>query len=117
MLCQTGLADGEINTNELADIAVSHGIVRENLERYELLEGWSIYFYDAKPPAHGTSAIDDCAEMTNMRLALLALSLQYMNEHYDRLGNEVMKAPYALDEETAVLKLQLLGAKIDEAAD
>ncbi|WP_010496558.1 adenosylhomocysteinase [Paenibacillus elgii] len=117
LLCQTGLANGEINTNELADIAVSHDIVRENLERYELIDGRSIYFYDAKPPVHGTSADDDCAEMTDMRLALLALSLQYMNEHYDRLGNEVMKAPYALDEEIAVLKLQSLGANIDEAAD
>lgn len=117
LLCQTGPANGEINTNELADIAVSHGIVRENLERYELIDGRSIYFYDARPPVYGTSADDECAEMTDMRLALLALSLQYMNEHYDRLGNEVLKAPYTLDEEIAVLKLQSLGANIDEAAD
>ncbi|NEN86152.1 adenosylhomocysteinase [Paenibacillus elgii] len=117
LLCQTGPANGEINTNELADIAVSYGIVRENLERYELIDGRSIYFYDARLPVHGTSADDECAEMTDMRLALLALSLQYMNEHYDRLGNEVLKAPYTLDEEIAVLKLQSLGANIDEAAD
>ncbi|MCP1306973.1 adenosylhomocysteinase [Paenibacillus tyrfis] len=117
LLCQAGLPGGEINTNELADIAVSHRTVRDNLERYELIDGRKIYIYDAKPPVNRRSADDDCAEMTDMRLAMLALSLQYMNEHYDRLGNEIMKAPYSLDEEIAVLKLQSLGANIDEAAD
>ncbi|KEQ25966.1 adenosylhomocysteinase [Paenibacillus tyrfis] len=117
LLCQTGLVGGEINTNELADIAVSHCTVRKNLERYELIDGRSIYIYDAKLPVNGITADHNCAEMTDMRLALLALSLQYMNEHYDRLGNEVLKAPYALGEEIAVLKLQSLGANIDEAAD
>lgn len=118
LLCQTGLAGGgEINTNELADIAVSHCTVRNNLERYELIDGRNIYIYDAKPPASEAARDDDCAEVTDMHLALMALSLQYMNEHYDRLGNEVMKAPYSLDEEIAVLKLQSLGANIDEAAD
>ncbi|MEC0210315.1 adenosylhomocysteinase [Paenibacillus ehimensis] len=117
LLCQTGLPGGEINTNELADIAVSRGTVRKNLERYELIDGRKIYLYDARPPANETSVDDDCAETTDMRLALLALSLHYMNGHYDRLGNEVMKAPYALDEEIAVLKLQSLGLNIDEAAD
>ncbi|KPV59987.1 hypothetical protein QJ48_07945 [Paenibacillus sp. A3] len=117
LLCQAGLPGGEINTNELADIAVSHRTVRENLERYELIDGRKIYIYDAKPPANKESADDDCAEITDMRLAMLALSLQYMNEHGDRLGNEVMKPPYSLEEEIAVLKLQSLGANIDEAAD
>ncbi|GMX66082.1 adenosylhomocysteinase [Paenibacillus elgii] len=117
LLCQTGLAGGEINTSELADIAVSHCTVRNNLERYELIDGRNIYIYDAKPPASEATADVDCAEVTDMRLALMALSLQYMNEHYDRLGNEVMKVPYLLDEEIAVLKLQSIGANIDEAAD
>lgn len=117
LLCQTGLAGGEINTSELADIAVSHCAVRNNLERYELIDGRNIYIYDAKPTASEAAADVDCAEVTDMRLALMALSLQYMNEHYDRLGNEVMKAPYSLDEEIALLKLQSIGANIDEAAD
>ncbi|GLI10200.1 adenosylhomocysteinase [Paenibacillus tyrfis] len=117
LLCQTGPANGEINTSELADIAVSHCTVRNNLERYELIDGRNIYIYDAKPPASEATADVDCAEVTDMRLALMALSLQYMNEHYDRLGNEVMKVPYLLDEEIAVLKLQSIGANIDEAAD
>ena len=43
----------------------------------------------------------------------LTLSLKYVNDQYEQIGNTVVNVPYELDEQVARFKLESLGLNID----
>jgi adenosylhomocysteinase len=50
----------------------------------------------------------------DMTFALQAMSLKYVNEQYEGIGNQVVNVPYELDEQVARYKLESLGFGIDK---
>jgi adenosylhomocysteinase len=53
----------------------------------------------------------------DMTFALQALSLKYVNDSYQEIGNRVVNVPYELDEQVARTKLASLGIAIDSLSE
>lgn len=113
ILSNAGHFDVEVNLVELAALSVSKRIVRRNIEEYTLKDGRRIYVLAEGRLVNLAAGDGHPAEIMDMTFALQALSLRYVNEHYEEIGNQVVNVPYALDEQVARTKLQALGIGID----
>jgi adenosylhomocysteinase len=112
-LSNAGHFDVEVNLVELAALSVSKRIVRRNIEEYTLKDGRKIYVLAEGRLVNLAAGDGHPAEIMDMTFALQALSLRYVNENYQQLGNRVVNVPYELDEQVARTKLQALGIRID----
>jgi adenosylhomocysteinase len=113
ILSNAGHFDVEVNLVELAALSVSKRIVRRNIEEYTLKDGRKIYVLAEGRLVNLAAGDGHPAEIMDMTFALQALSLRYVNENYQQLGNRVVNVPYELDEQVARTKLQALGIRID----
>lgn len=113
ILCNAGHFDVEINIPELEAYSQSKRTVRHNIEEYVLKDGRKIYLLAEGRLVNLAAGDGHPAEIMDMTFALQALSLQYVNEHYESLGNRVVDVPEAIDHQVAKLKLEALGIAID----
>ncbi|WP_276355938.1 adenosylhomocysteinase [Cohnella caldifontis] len=113
ILSNAGHFDVEVNLVELSALAVSKRVVRRNIEEYTLKDGRKIYVLAEGRLVNLAAGDGHPAEIMDMTFALQALSLRYVNENYQSIGNRVVNVPYALDEQVARTKLQALGIGID----
>lgn len=113
ILCNAGHFDVEINIPELEAYSQSKRTVRHNIEEYVLKDGRKIYLLAEGRLVNLAAGDGHPAEIMDMTFALQALSLQYVNEHYESLGNRVVDVPEAIDHQVAKLKLEALGISID----
>lgn len=117
ILSNAGHFDVEVNLVELAALSVSKRTVRRNIEEYKLADGRKIYVLAEGRLVNLAAGDGHPAEIMDMTFALQALSLRYVNENYESIGNRVVKVPYELDEQVARGKLESLGVTIDRLSD
>jgi adenosylhomocysteinase len=117
ILANSGHFNDEINIPALADLAVEKRSVRDFVEEYRLADGRRVYLL-----AHGrlvnlSAAEGHPAGVMDMSFANQALSVAYLARHHRDLDNKVYVVPSDIDREVARLKLQAMGAQIDELTD
>lgn len=117
ILSNAGHFDVEVNLVELAAMSVSKRVVRRNIEEYTLKDGRKIYVLAEGRLVNLAAGDGHPAEIMDMTFALQALSLRYVNENYEQIGNSVVNVPYALDEQVARTKLEALGITIDALSE
>jgi len=113
ILSNAGHFDVEVNLVELEALSVSKRIVRRNIEEYQLKDGRRIYVLAEGRLVNLAAGDGHPAEIMDMTFALQALSLRYVNENYEQIGQQVVNVPYELDEQVARTKLTSLGISID----
>ena len=117
ILSNAGHFDVEVNLVELAEMSVSKRTVRRNIEEYRLKDGRKIYVLAEGRLVNLAAGDGHPAEIMDMTFALQALSLRYVNENYQAIGNRVVNVPYELDEQVARTKLASLGIRIDSLSE
>ncbi|MDQ0088415.1 adenosylhomocysteinase [Paenibacillus anaericanus] len=113
ILSNAGHFDVEFNKPELKERSTSVRTVRRNIEEYQLKDGRKIYVLAEGRLVNLAAGDGHPAEIMDMTFALQALSLKYVNESYESIGNTVVNVPYELDEQVARYKLESLGLGID----
>ena len=113
ILCNAGHFDVELNIPELEQLSVLKRTVRKNIEEYQLKDGRKLYLLAEGRLVNLAAGDGHPAEIMDMTFALQALSLRYVQQNRDRIGNRVENVPYELDELVARYKLESLGVKID----
>jgi adenosylhomocysteinase len=117
ILANAGHFDVEVNKPELAALTVSKRTVRRNIEEFKLADGRKIYLLAEGRLVNLAAGDGHPAEIMDMTFALQAMSLKYVNDHYESIGNKVVDVPYELDEQVARVKLESIGTSIDRLTD
>lgn len=117
ILSNAGHFDVEVNKPDLASRSQSIRTVRRNIEEYQLKDGRKIYLLAEGRLVNLAAGDGHPAEIMDMTFALQALSLKYVNDLYQSIGNRVVNVPYELDEQVAQYKLESLGIGIDELSE
>jgi adenosylhomocysteinase len=113
ILSNAGHFDVEVNKPELEALSVSKRTVRRNIEEYKLADGRKFYILAEGRLVNLAAGDGHPAEIMDMTFALQAMSLKYVNEQYEKIGNKVVDVPYELDEQVAKYKLASMGITID----
>lgn len=117
ILSNAGHFDIEVNKPELDALTSSKRTVRRNIEEYQLKDGRKIYLLAEGRLVNLAAGDGHPAEIMDMTFALQAMSLKYVNEQYEKIGNKVVNVPYELDEQVARYKIEALGTSIDKLTD
>ncbi|MEB3100642.1 adenosylhomocysteinase [Ferviditalea candida] len=117
ILSNAGHFDVEVNIPELAAAAVSKRTVRKNIEEYELADGRKIYLLAEGRLVNLAAGDGHPAEIMDMTFALQAMAIKYVNDNYEKIGNNVLNVPYEIDEQVARYKLQSLDITIDRLTE
>lgn len=113
ILSNAGHFDVEISKGDLDKISTGKRTVRANIEEYTTSDGRRLYLLGEGRLVNLSAADGHPAEIMDMTFALQALSLQYINEHYQELTPQVLNVPRSVDEKVAEIKLQSEGIAID----
>ncbi len=114
IMANAGHFDVEINKNDLAALAVSRRIVRNNIEEFKLADGRRLYLLAEGRLVNLAAGDGHPAEVMDLSFSLQALSLLYVIENRSRLENKVYNVPDSIDQRVACLKLEAEGVRIDE---
>ncbi|WP_172249786.1 adenosylhomocysteinase [Saccharibacillus deserti] len=117
ILSNAGHFDVEVSKPDMEERSESIRTVRKNIEEYQFKDGRKMYLLAEGRLVNLGAADGHPAEIMDMTFALQALSLRYVNEHYEEIGPHMIKLPYELDEQVARYKLESLGIQIDELSD
>ncbi|KOR88422.1 adenosylhomocysteinase [Paenibacillus solani] len=117
ILSNAGHFDVEVNKPDLTERSQSIRTVRRNIEEYHMKDGRKIYLLAEGRLVNLAAGDGHPAEIMDMTFALQALSLKYVNDQYQSIGNRVLNVPYDLDQQVALYKLESLGIAIDSLSD
>lgn len=113
VLANAGHFDVEISKPDLKSLAVRNQVTRKNIEEYLLADGRKLYLLAEGRLVNLAAGDGHPAEIMDMTFALQALSLQYINEKYDKLEAKLYPVSEEIDKRVANLRLQSLGVSID----
>ncbi|WP_126425990.1 adenosylhomocysteinase [Brevibacillus marinus] len=117
ILANAGHFDVEVNKQDLAALSTAKRVVRKDIEEYRLADGRKLYLLAEGRLVNLAAGDGHPAEIMDMTFALQAVSLEYVNKHYQQIGKKVLNVPYELDESVARYKLEALGIQIDTLTD
>ncbi len=112
VIANSGHFNVEINISELEGVSKGKKKIRENVEKYALKNGKSVYLLAEGRLVNLAAAEGHPSEVMDMSFANQALAVKYLNEN--KLAPGVYKIPKEVDERIARLKLATMGLKIDE---
>jgi len=112
ILANSGHFNVEINLSEIEELAIEKKKIRDNLDRYKLKNGKTIYVVAEGRLVNLAAAEGHPSEVMDMSFANQALSVKYLLEN--DLEPRVYNVPLEIDEEIASLKLESMGIKIDQ---
>ncbi len=116
IVCNTGHYDCELNLNDLAALAKSKRVIRDDNEEYLLKNGRRIYVLAKGRLVNLAAAEGHPSEVMDMSFANQFMSqLRLANAHRNgkRLENGVHDIPAEQDQEIARVKLKTMGLAID----
>ncbi|MCM3632249.1 adenosylhomocysteinase [Paenibacillus camelliae] len=113
ILSNAGHFDVEVNKVDLEAMSVSKRVVRRNIEEYVMEDGRKFYLLAEGRLVNLAAGDGHPAEIMDMTFALQALSLKYVNDHYESMGKVVANVPYDIDQQVASYKLEALGMGLD----
>jgi len=117
ILSNAGHFDVEVNKVELEALSTSKRVVRKDIEEFVMPDGRKLYLLAEGRLVNLAAGDGHPAEIMDMTFALQAVSLEYVNKHYESIGKRVINVPYELDETVARYKLEALGKSIDKLTD
>jgi adenosylhomocysteinase len=113
ILANAGHFDIEIDKVSLQEQAVSQREVRKDIVEYRMEDGRNIYLLAEGRLVNLAAGDGHPAEIMDMTFALQALSLVYVDQFAEKLGNQVVRVPFEIDEQVAHLFLEANGIEID----
>lgn len=117
ILSNAGHFDVEVNKVELEQLSTSKRIVRKDIEEFVMADGRKLYLLAEGRLVNLAAGDGHPAEIMDMTFALQAISLEYVNKHYEAIGKKVLNVPYELDQTVAGYKLEALGTSIDKLTE
>jgi len=113
ILANSGHFNVEIDIPALADLAVSRGPARPQVEEFRLRDGRRIYLLGDGRLINLASAEGHPASVMDMSFANQALCAEWIVRHASTLERRVYPVPGEIDREIARLKLAAMGVMID----
>jgi len=117
ILCNSGHFNVEIDAEVLDTISGGRSMVRENVERYDLRNGNSVYLLADGRLVNLACAEGHPASVMDMSFANQSLCAEYIVENGKGMENRVYKVPEHIDVSIAEMKLRGMGVKIDVLSD
>lgn len=111
ILANSGHFNVEININDLNKISKNKKKIRENVEKYSLVDGRSLYLLAEGRLVNLAAAEGHPSEVMDMSFANQALAVQYLLENH--LPPGIYSIPKSIDDMIASLKLKTMGIRID----
>jgi adenosylhomocysteinase len=111
ILANSGHFNVEINIPELEELAKRKKKIRENVEKYTMADGRSLYLLAEGRLVNLAAAEGHPSEVMDMSFANQALAVKYLLEH--KLTAGLYRIPKDIDEHIASLKLKTMGVSID----
>jgi adenosylhomocysteinase len=116
ILANSGHFNVEISLKDLEELAASKRTVRPNLEEYTLKDGRRLCLLAEGRLVNLAAAEGHPSEVMDMSFANQALSVEYLVKN-EKMPPKVYLVPREIDETVAKLKLEAIGAKIDELTE
>ena len=113
IMCNAGHFDCEVNVAELADLAVSHERVRQNIEGYTMADGRKLYVLAEGRLVNLAAGDGHPAEIMDLSFAMQALAAEHILKNGKEMEPKVYVLPHELDVEIAKLKLNSMGYDLD----
>lgn len=117
ILSNAGHFDVEVSKPDLEELAVSKRIARNNIEEYQLADGRRLHLLAEGRLVNLAAGDGHPAEVMDLSFSLQALSILYIIENHEHLGNHVHNVPEEIDKRVARLKLKADGVEIDELTE
>lgn len=113
IMANAGHFDVEISKPDLQSLAVTCRTIRNNIEEFVMADGRRLYLLAEGRLVNLAAGDGHPAEVMDLSFSLQALSLLYVIQNRDKLGNHVYNVPAEIDKKVALLKLQADGVAID----
>ena len=117
ILANTGHFDVEINKGDLKSLTRETREMREHVVEYTLEDGRKVYLLADGRLVNISAAEGHPAIVMDMSFANQALATEYAVQNAASLENKVYPVPREIDEEIARLKLETMGATIDQLTE
>lgn len=117
LLANAGHFDVEISKVDLAGLAVTHGIVRPNVEEFVFADGRRVYLLGEGRLINLAVGQGHPVEIMDLSFALQALSAEYLAQHGRELSARVHPVPEAIDAAVARAALEPLNVRLDELTE
>ncbi|MDD3365515.1 MAG: adenosylhomocysteinase [Syntrophomonas sp.] len=114
IMANAGHFDVEISKPDLNALAVSTRTLKNNIEEFVMEDGRRLYLLAEGRLVNLAAGDGHPAEVMDLSFSLQALSLLYVIQNRDKLGNHVYNVPEEIDKKVAYMKLQADGIEIDE---
>ncbi|MFW6238268.1 MAG: adenosylhomocysteinase [Bacillota bacterium] len=114
ILANAGHFDVEISKPDLEEIAVENFEVRDNIRKYFLGDGRSLYLLAEGRLVNLAAADGHPVGIMDMTFALQVMSLLHLHKKGEELKNALYNVPENIDREVAEIKLNSLGIEIDK---
>ncbi len=115
VLCNAGHFDVEVNKQHLEALStVPPFEVRKNITAYTMADGRKLYLLGEGRLVNLACGDGHPIEVMDLSFAMQFLAMLYLVEHKGELENKLYVLPDELNKEVAALKLEALGAGIDE---
>jgi len=113
-MANAGHFDVEISKPDLHALAITTRTLKNNIEEFVMEDGRRLYLLAEGRLVNLAAGDGHPAEVMDLSFSLQALSLLYVIENREKLGNHVYNVPEEIDKKVAYLKLQADGIEIDE---
>lgn len=117
IMANAGHFDVEINKIHLNEIAVSKGVVRKNIEGFELANGNRIYLLAEGRLVNLAAGDGHPTEIMDLSFALQAIAVLEIAKNHDKMENKVYNITDEMNEKVAGIKLRSMGIAIDSLSD
>lgn len=114
IMANAGHFDVEISKKDLNQLAVSSRVLKNNIEEFIMPDNRKLYLLAEGRLVNLAAGDGHPAEVMDLSFSLQALSLLYVIQNRDELGNHVYNVPEEIDKRVAYLKLQANGINIDK---
>lgn len=113
IMANAGHFDVEVSIGDLEALSVSRRRAKDNIEEFLLADGRRLILLAEGRLVNLAAGDGHPAEVMDLSFSLQALSLLYLLQNRDNLGNHVYNVPEAIDKRVALLKLHSEGVQID----
>lgn len=113
LLANAGHFDVEINKPELAALAKSKRVVRQNIEEFAMADGRKVFLLAEGRLVNLAAGDGHPAEIMDMSFAIQALSAKFINDNAGKMENRVYPVAGEIDSRVAEIKIRSLGNTID----
>jgi len=114
ILANSGHFDVELDLKGLQSMTKKKRVIRPNVEEYTIENGKRLYVLGEGRLVNLAAAEGHPPEVMDMSFANQALAAEWLVKEWKKLGKKVYKIPEEIDRNIAKLKLESMGAKIDE---